>query len=86
MCSAVILKKNVEVSVLSVWLKRSAFSVENVWLLCIPVVPIIRKCKKSSSLKGATLKCMISKPIKKNFAIKCHLLFAISKSGNVKHY
>lgn len=35
--------------------KRSAFLVENVWLMCIPVVPIIRKCKKSNSLKGATL-------------------------------
>lgn len=46
---------------------RSAFLVKNVWLLCIPVVPIIRKCKKSNSLKGATLKCMISKPIKKTW-------------------
>lgn len=76
MCSAVILKK--------CWSQCSFGLAEKV--LCIPVVPIIRKCKKSSSLKGATLKCMISKPIKKNLAIKCHLLFAISKSGNVKHY
>lgn len=66
--------------------KRFVFLVENVWLLCIFVVLIIRKCKKLSSLKGVILKCMIFKLIKKNLVIKCYLLFVIFKLGNVKYY